>query len=59
MPKLCNKITYKQAGKLKSCKMKNEGSRIKEGFDNKWTSGQSDICDCRVAFATEKTYQNY
>ena len=41
--------------------MKDEGWRMKDddfkllrGFDNGQTNRRTDICDCRVAFATEK-----
>ena len=38
-------MKIKQAEKLKSCKMKEEQ-----------TNKQTDICDCRVSFVTEKCH---
>ena len=43
--------------KVEERMMKNEGGKMKdegwEGFDNRQTDKQTDICDCRVTFATE------
>ena len=33
--------------------MKDEDFKLLSGFADKCTDGQTDICDCRVAFATE------
>ena len=33
--------------------MKNDDFKLLRGFDNGRTKRQTDICDCRVAFATE------
>ena len=44
--------------KVEGCMMKDEGLKMKDegfgGFDNRQTDRLTDICDCRVAFATEK-----
>ena len=34
--------------------IKDDDFKLLRGFANKRTDGQTDICDCRVAFATEK-----
>ena len=34
--------------------MKYDDFKLLRGFDNGQTDGRTDICDCRVAFATEK-----
>ena len=33
--------------------MKDEGFKLFRGFDDEQTNRWMDICDCRVAFATE------
>ena len=33
--------------------MKDDDFKLLSGFADKCTDGQTDICDCRVAFATE------
>ena len=33
--------------------MKVDDFKLLRGFDNGQTDGQTDICECRVAFATE------
>ena len=44
---------------LRSCRLKDEGRMLEdEGLRLKGvlrTDGQTDICDCRVAFVTEKS----
>ena len=44
--------------KVEGCMMKDEGLKMKDegfgGFDNRQTDRWTDICDCRVAFVTEK-----
>ena len=35
--------------------MKDDDFKLLRGFDYGQTDEQTDICDCRVAFATEKT----
>ena len=32
----------------------NDDFKLLRGFDNEQMDGQTDICDCRVAFVTEK-----
>ena len=34
--------------------MRNDDFKLLRGFDNERTNGRTDICDCRVAFATDK-----
>ena len=34
--------------------MKDDDFKLLRGFDDGRTDGRTDICDCRVAFATEK-----
>ena len=34
---------------------KDEGVKLFRGFADRQTDRQTDICDCRVAFATEKS----
>ena len=34
--------------------MKDDYFKLLRGFDNRQTDKRTDICDCRVAFATEK-----
>ena len=34
--------------------MKDDDFKLLRGFADWWTDGWTDICDCRVAFATEK-----
>ena len=34
--------------------MKNDDFKLLRGFGDGRTNGRTDICDCRVAFATEK-----
>ena len=34
--------------------MKDDDFKLLRGFDNGQTDRRTDICDCRVAFATEK-----
>ena len=38
-------------------RMKNDGWKMKDdgGFVDKQTDRQTDVCDCRLAFATEKS----
>ena len=47
-------VKREQAEKLKSCEIKDELWMMKDegGFDDTLM----DICDCRVAYATEKYY---
>ena len=33
--------------------MKDDDFNWLRGFADEWTNGRTDICDCRVAFATE------
>ena len=35
--------------------MKDDDFKLLRGFADRQTDGQTDICDCRVAFATENT----
>ena len=35
--------------------MKDDDFKLLRGFDDGRTDGRTDICDCRVAFATENT----
>ena len=67
--KLCHVCIFKQAEKLKSCEMKDEGWKMKVerwrknverwrfkvegGFEDGQTNKWTDIYDCRVAFVTE------
>ena len=34
--------------------MKDDDLKLLRGFDDRRTNGRTDICECRVAFATEK-----
>ena len=34
--------------------MKDDDFKLLRGFDDRQTNKQTDICDCRVAFASEK-----
>ena len=36
------------------CKMNDDDSKLLKVFARGQTNGRTDICDCRVAFATEK-----
>ena len=36
--------------------MKDDDFKLLRGFDNRQTDEGTDICDCRVAFATEKYF---
>ena len=36
--------------------MKDDDFKLLMGFDNGRTDERTDICDCRVAFATEKIF---
>ena len=35
--------------------MKDDDFKLLRGFDDRQTNERTDICDCRVAFATEKS----
>ena len=37
--------------------MKDDDFKLLRGFADERTDNRTDICDCRVAFATEKTGQ--
>ena len=50
---LTSLASFRQAEKLKSREMKDEGWRGVLLTDRP-TNRQTDICDCRIAFATEK-----
>ena len=38
--------------------MKDDDFKLLRGFADRWMNGQTDICDCRVTFATEKQVIN-
>ena len=44
--------------KVEGWSMKDEGWRMKNKGGNRQTREQMDICDCRVAFLTEKLNYN-
>ena len=40
---------------MKEGRMKNDDFKLLKGFADERMNTRTDICDCRVAFATEKT----